>query len=68
MNEQIYYKRQEKLKNVITDNGLDGMLINNLTNIRYICGFTGSAGSCLVTPSGSILLLMVDTLSSQKNR
>ena len=45
MNEQIYYKRQEKLKNVITDNGLDGMLINNLTNIRYICGFTGSSGS-----------------------
>ena len=28
MNEQIYYKRQEKLKNVIADNGLDGILIN----------------------------------------
>ena len=56
MNEQIYYKRQEKLKNVIADNGLDGILINNLTNIRYICGFTGSAGSCLVTPSGQYFI------------
>ena len=56
MNEQIYFKRQEKLKNVIAVNALDGILINNLTNIRYICGFTGSDGSCLVTPSGQYFI------------
>ena len=52
MTEQIYFDRQEKLKNVIAEIGLDGLLITNLTNIRYICGFTGSAGTCLVTTSG----------------
>ena len=56
MNEQIYFNRQEKLKNIIAENGLDGMLINNLTNIRYICGFTGSSGSCLVTPLGQYFI------------
>ena len=52
MTEQIYFDRQEKLKNVIAEIGLDGMLITNLTNIRYICGFTGSAGTCLITTYG----------------
>mgnify|MGYP001326342443 FL=1 len=56
MNEQIYFNRQEKLKNIIAENGLDGMLINNLTNIRYICGFTGSSGCCLVTPLGQYFI------------
>ena len=43
MSETIYFKRQNRLKEVLGDKGLDGMLITNLTNIRYICGFTGSA-------------------------
>ena len=56
MTEQIYFKRQQNLKNVIEKSGLDGMLITNLTNIRYICGFTGSAGTCLVTQSGQFFI------------
>jgi len=31
----------------------DGLLINHLPNIRYLCGFTGSAGYLLVEESGS---------------
>ena len=56
MTENIYYDRQHKLKNVLSQNNLDGLLITNLTNIRYICGFTGSAGTCLVTPSGQYFI------------
>jgi len=56
MTEQIYFERQQNLKNVIEKSGLDGMLITNLTNIRYICGFTGSAGTCLVTQSGKFFI------------
>ena len=56
MTEKIYSDRQQQLKNVIADSGLDGILITNLTNIRYICGFTGSAGTCLVTPSGQYFI------------
>ena len=56
MSDTIYFKRQNRLKEVLGDKGLDGMLITNLTNIRYICGFTGSAASCLVTPSGQYFI------------
>ena len=56
MTEEIYYKRQENLKNVLSEHDLDGLLITNLTNIRYICGFTGSAGSCLLTPEGQFFI------------
>jgi Xaa-Pro aminopeptidase len=53
---EIYNKRQENLKKVLGQKGLDGILITNLTNIRYISGFTGSAASCLVTPSGQYFI------------
>ena len=56
MTEQIYFERQQNLKNVIAKSGLDGLLITNLTNIRYICGFTGSSGTCLVTQSGQFFI------------
>ena len=56
MNESIYEKRQHNLNNVLQEKGLDGILITNLTNIRYICGFTGSAASCLVTPKGKYFI------------
>ena len=52
MNESIYEKRQYNLNNVLQEKGLDGILITNLTNIRYICAFKGYAASCLVTPKG----------------
>ena len=56
MQNAIYTTRQENLKNVLAEKGLDGMLITNLTNIRYISGFTGSAASCLVTPTGQYFI------------
>ena len=52
MNDSIYSKRQKDLRMVVDERGLDGMLITNLTNVRYISGFTGSAASCLITPEG----------------
>jgi len=56
MDNSIYSKRQTKLKTALSAKGLDGLLITNLTNIRYICGFTGSAASCLVTPEGQYFI------------
>jgi len=56
MSDNIYLKRQNNLKNILNEKSLDGMLVTNLTNIRYICGFTGSAASCLITPSGQYFI------------
>ena len=56
MNDSIYSKRQQDLRKVLDERGLDGMLITNLTNIRYISGFTGSAASCLITPEGQYFI------------
>jgi len=56
MSDLIYSKRQDNLKRILGEKGLDGMLISNLTNIRYISGFTGSAASCLFTPKGQYFI------------
>ena len=56
MNDSIYSKRQQDLRKVLDERGFDGMLITNLTNIRYISGFTGSAASCLITPEGQYFI------------
>ena len=40
--------RIEKTKNKLSELGLSGMYITNLTNVKYLTGFTGSAGSVLV--------------------
>lgn len=52
----IFTNRQDKLKAVITEQGLDGIFISRLSNVRYICGFTGSAGSCVVTPNANYFI------------
>ena len=56
MTEKIYFTRQEKLSEILENENIDGLLISNLTNIRYISGFTGSAGTCLVTNQGSFFI------------
>ena len=43
-----YNSRIAKLKAQLTTLNLDGMYITNLTNVRYLTGFSGSAGSLLV--------------------
>jgi len=35
---------------------VDGILLTNLTSIRYLCGFSGSAASCLITTDGSYFI------------
>ena len=40
--------RINKLRESFKDCGIEGLYVTNLTNVRYLTGFTGSAGSVLV--------------------
>ncbi len=46
--------RQKKLREHLATTRFDALLINHLPNIRYLCGFTGSAGLLLVEEAGSV--------------
>jgi Xaa-Pro aminopeptidase len=46
--------RQKKLREHLATTRFDGLLISHLPNIRYLCGFTGSAGLLLVEETGSL--------------
>jgi Xaa-Pro aminopeptidase len=46
--------RLKKLREQVASAGLDALLVSHLPNIRYLCGFTGSAGFLVVTETGSV--------------
>ncbi len=46
--------RQTKLREHLATTRFDALLISHLPNIRYLCGFTGSAGLLLVEEARSI--------------
>jgi Xaa-Pro aminopeptidase len=43
--------RGERLERVLGERGLDRMLVTDLTNVRYLTGFTGTNGACICGPS-----------------
>ena len=49
-------KRVEKLQERLAKESLGGMLVTNLTNVRYLSGFTGSAASCLILDQKSYFI------------
>jgi Xaa-Pro aminopeptidase len=56
MTECPHENRLRAAHKIIESRSLDGILFSGLENIRYLCGFTGSDGSLLVTPKESIFL------------
>ena len=46
--------RQQKLREHLATSRCDALLVSHLPNIRYLCGFTGSAGLLLVEEAGSV--------------
>ena len=45
-----YLGRQQRLREVLLENRIDALLVTHLPNIRYLCGFSGSAGALLIDP------------------
>ena len=50
-----FLARQQKIREQLDASRLDALLVSHLPNIRYLCGFTGSAGFLLVAETGSVL-------------
>ncbi len=50
-----YKGRQQRLRTVLSSRRSDALLVTHLPNMRYLCGFTGSAGALLVTEGRSVL-------------
>jgi Xaa-Pro aminopeptidase len=49
-----YKGRQRRLQESLPSNRLDGLLVTHLPNIRYLCGFTGSAGALLISDKKNV--------------
>ena len=49
-------ERQAGLRAALADEGLDGLLVTHLPNIRYLTGFTGTAALLLVRKDASTLI------------
>jgi Xaa-Pro aminopeptidase len=49
-------ERQRRLRATLADQGLDGLLVTHLPNIRYLTGFTGSAALLLIRGDDALLV------------
>ncbi len=63
-----FEERQKKLREHLATTRFDALLISHLPNIRYLCGFTGSAGFLLVEEAGTVFFTDVryDTQSREE--
>ena len=48
--------RIPRLRERFDDAGIDALLVTRLPNVRYLTGFTGSAGMLLVTAADALLV------------
>jgi Xaa-Pro aminopeptidase len=48
--------RLARLGERLADAGVDAMLVTNLTNVRYLTGFSGSNGAVVVRPDDAVFL------------
>jgi Xaa-Pro aminopeptidase len=55
-----YLSRQRRLRDELADRSLNALLVTHLPNVRYLCGFTGSAGILLVTADAKKPIFLTD--------
>ena len=50
-------RRIQRAVNILREKKVDALLINDLTNVRYLSGFTGSEASVIITPEAFFILV-----------
>ncbi|MGZ4787772.1 MAG: M24 family metallopeptidase [Terriglobales bacterium] len=60
--------RQRRLRTSIADHRLDALLITHLPSVRYLCGFTGSAGIFLVALGSKKPIFVTDPRYTEQAR
>ena len=48
--------RTDRLLVKVEELGLDCLLVTNMVNVRYLTGFTGTNGACVITPEERLFL------------
>jgi len=43
-----FEQRAERLEGLLAERELDLLLVTDLVNVRYLCGFSGTNGLCVV--------------------
>ncbi|MGH2805936.1 MAG: M24 family metallopeptidase [Actinomycetota bacterium] len=51
-----YIERLERVRRSLGEHELDALLVTNLTNVRYLTGFSGTNGQVLIADSGAWFL------------
>jgi len=52
-----YQTRLSRLRSILLHNEIQGLILFDLNNIRYLTGFTGSDGALVVRPQSATLLV-----------
>lgn len=52
--ETSWGRRVNGARAAMSELGLDGLLVSNLPNIRYLCGFSGSSACLFITPDDAL--------------
>src|SRR5215208_7733475 len=56
MTEATLPARADRLLDLLGERELDSLLVTNLVNVRYLTGFTGTNGACVVTRDERLFL------------
>jgi len=56
MTEATITARADKLADLLEERELDCLLVTSLVNVRYLTGFTGTNGACVVSPHERLFL------------
>jgi Xaa-Pro aminopeptidase len=56
MTEATATARADRLADLVGERELDCLLVTNLVNVRYLTGFTGTNGACVVAPEERLFL------------